>query len=239
MSLPPYITRLLASPWGTALWCVSLDVALSDSDSAMLDAAEQARAARFRFERDARRYRVSHVALRQMLAHAMGEPDPARITFTQQAHGKPVLAHSAWHFNLSHSGDRALIGISASHPIGVDLEEARPLPDGPDLAEQHFSEAEYAAYLAAPADQREATFLRCWTRKEACLKATGSGLVVAARGVDVGVHSGVQGLTVADTGGRDAPGGTRLCQVEVMSLPACAAMDGAYAALARVQGLKP
>lgn len=230
MSLPPHIQPFDTSPLNVRLWRVNLDVNLAAGDLAMLSAAEQDRAARFRFERDARRYGASHVALRQVLAHALGLADPAQIDYAHNAHGKPQLATGGLHFNMSHSGDWALIGISTRHALGVDLEVCKPMPDASDLAQRHFTPAEYAAYLASPLDQREATFLRCWTRKEACLKALGSGLSIEPRGFEAGIHPDIQVTTIVSPTGP--------CQIEVSSLTWPTHNDAAYAAVARWHTVK-
>ena len=226
MSLPSHIQPLEASPLNVMLWRVDLDVNLLASDLAMLSAAEQDRAARFRFVRDARRYGASHVALRQILAQALGLTDPARIAYEHNPHGKPQLAAKGLHFNMSHSGDWALIGISTSHALGVDLEVCKSMPDAPDLARRHFTATEYSAYLASPLVQREAAFLRGWTRKEACLKALGSGLSIEPQGFEAGIHPDHQTTTIASPAG--------LCQIEVTSLAWPSHNDAAYAAVARL-----
>ncbi|MDE2593442.1 MAG: 4'-phosphopantetheinyl transferase superfamily protein [Burkholderiales bacterium] len=232
MKLPTHILPLDASPLGVTLWLVSLDVDVTARDLAMLSATERERAARFRFERDAQRYRASHAALRRILAHALGLADPAQIGYERHAHGKPQLASHPLHFNMSHSGDWALIGISATHAMGVDLEvqiAGRPMPDTADLALQQFTEAEYAAFLSIPIDQREAAFLRGWTRKEACLKAVGHGLLIEPRSFEAGIGPAHRTTTLASPQG--------LHQVEVISLAwptQAAGRDATQAAVARL-----
>lgn len=229
MSLPAHIHPLASRPLNVMLWRVHLDIHLAAHDLALLSAAERDRATRFRFERDARRHGASHVALRQILAQTLGLADPARIDYETNAHGKPQLTSHGLHFNMSHSSDWALIGVSTSHPLGVDLELCKPIPDAPDLARSHFTASEYAAYLASPWDQREATFLRCWTRKEACLKALGSGLSIEPHGLEVGIHPDHQTTTLASTTGP--------LQIEVISLTWPMPGDMAYAAVARLESV--
>ena len=155
-------------------WCV-------DRLEAVLAADERERAARFVFGRDRRRFVVARACLRALLARACGLP--ARdIRFHYGPHGKPALdlpgAEDATHFNVSHSGDLALIGLTRDAPLGIDVEMVRPLPDLLALATRYFSPGEASAIREASPGQRELTFFLCWTRKEAFVKATGDGLAL-------------------------------------------------------------
>lgn len=140
-----------------------------------LSPEEQARATRFRFPRDAHRYRVAHWALRDILAQATGIP-AAELRFRADATGKPHLNHStAPAFNLSHAHDLALVTVGDdSTALGVDVEYHRPVPEMRGVAASHFAAEEREA-LAADNYALE-TFYRIWTRKEAFVKATGSGV---------------------------------------------------------------
>jgi 4'-phosphopantetheinyl transferase len=151
---------------------------------------ERRRAARFRFERDRRRYQVAHGALRELLG-AYLDDRPERLGFVEGTHGKPVLAppHGAeLRFNLSHSGELALCAVSCRREVGVDLEQVRELADADALARRFFADAESKALAALPADERLAAFFRCWTRKEAYLKAVGAGLLQALDGFQVSLQ---------------------------------------------------
>lgn len=174
---------------GIELWLVNLDHAPEAWSDALLNKAETDRAARFRFEVHARRYRSSHVALRQILGKATGQ-SPASLQFNTGSEGKPRLAQlDGPHFNLSHSAGWALIGTCASHPIGVDIEVIKPMSDAAALAQSHFSPDEQAAFLRTPAEQQLAAFFGCWTRKEACLKALGSGLTIEPHTFEAGLDT--------------------------------------------------
>jgi 4'-phosphopantetheinyl transferase len=154
----------------------------------VLDAAERERAARFVFERDRVRYLAAHVGMRHILARYLGAA-PAELAFSEGLHGRPQLA-GAWagdlEFNLSHSGELALVAVTLHGPLGVDVEALRPMPDWRELAERYFTPEECAALVAAGADP-QVEFLRCWVRKEAALKSTGIGLSEEPRDVSVGV----------------------------------------------------
>ncbi len=148
-----------------------------------LDLKEQTRARQFSQETSRRQYIVSHGALRDILSRCLGVA-PAQLRFTQEAHGKPLLAEQEipLSFNLSHSGDLALIAVARGHALGIDIERIRPVDNWPRLAERLFSSAETASLTAMPEEQQLAAFFACWTRKEAYLKALGDGLAASALG---------------------------------------------------------
>ena len=138
---------------------------------------ERARAARFRIERDARRFVVARSALRAVLGGYLGAA-PGGLAFSYGAHGKPALGggHASLDFNVSHSGEVAVVAAGWRRAIGVDVEQWRPLPDLPVLAARVFAPSELTALDALAEAERPAAFFRCWTRKEAFIKATGRGL---------------------------------------------------------------
>jgi len=134
---------------------------------------EAARAARFVNETLCRRYLRSHGALRAVLALYTTAP----LDFAAKEHGKPYLPGvPELRFNLSHSREAALIGVTLDAEIGVDVEKVRPMPDDVSVAERFFPPAEAAAFAAVPPPDRECDFFRRWTRIEAALKARGVGL---------------------------------------------------------------
>src|SRR5208282_3176253 len=69
-----------------------------------------------------------------------------------------------------------LVAVSHAGPVGVDVERVRPMPDAEEIAARFFSPRETAELKALPSDQVPAAFFNLWTRKEACLKATGDGI---------------------------------------------------------------
>ena len=140
----------------------------------LLDQAERERASRFRFQRDAICFILTRAHLRLILASALGV-DAAVVRFRLGAAGKPLLeGHGGPWFNVSHSGTFALLAIAADRRVGVDVERIRPIPDC-ELG-MYFSEAEVREMERLPEPERQPAFFRCWTRKEAYLKARGDGL---------------------------------------------------------------
>jgi 4'-phosphopantetheinyl transferase len=152
---------------------------------ALLDEGETARAARFYFDVDRNRYVVSHGVLRLLLGRYLG-CEPATLRFGEGEFGKPhILAGggeagaATLAFNLSHSGDVALVALSAEAPIGVDVERWSRRIDAEELgriAEYVFSPSEQAAVLALSGEERLEAFFAIWSRKEAYIKASGIGV---------------------------------------------------------------
>jgi 4'-phosphopantetheinyl transferase len=149
---------------------------------------ERRRASQFVFERDRRRYIAARGLLRTLLASYL-QVQASEVRFQYGEHGKPALADEACGvpltFSVAHSGDLALYAIANRFAVGVDVERIRPVEDADRLAREIMSDREYAGYRALTASARPRAFLTCWTRKEACLKATGVGLTADPSGVEV------------------------------------------------------
>lgn len=146
--------------------------------TALLDEDETRRAARFLRQADRDRFIASHAALRVVLGHVLDLP-PGALEFGREETGRPHLtapSDTGLDFNLSHSGEIALVGLTREGRIGVDVEIRRPLPDALRIARAHFAPDEARALEALPVLEREAAFFSLWTRKEAVVKALGAGL---------------------------------------------------------------
>ena len=163
---------------------------------AHLSKAENQRLSRFHFADHRRRYQIGHGALRSILAGYLG-CGPADVEFASGPRGKPYLAGPGPHFNLSHSGKLALIGV-ANFELGLDLEKVRRLDSLTEIARKHFSASEFAALDALHGDARELAFYRCWTRKEAYIKAVGEGLSMPLDIFDVSLDEQPRFLAIRD-----------------------------------------
>ncbi len=198
--MPPATTRLSVPP-PFELWLVRLAQGGTEADVRLLDARERERAARFHFERDRHRYVDAHVALRHALAARTGRPAGA-LGFESGAFGKPRLAgEPRCAFSLSHSDELALIALADAGDIGVDLERVRALPDLDALAQQCLTAGERQELGALPLADRERAFLQLWTRKEACLKAIGTGLSVEPAAFAVGWQANETPVRIATASG--------------------------------------
>jgi 4'-phosphopantetheinyl transferase len=152
---------------------------------------EAARAQRFVFDRDRDHFIAARGLLRIILGHYLNLK-PQQIKFCYGPQNKPGLEipQSQLRFNLSHSGNAVLYAITHHQEIGVDIELLRPLDDMMQIAKRFFSPAEYAALRALPIEKQEIGFFNCWTRKEAYIKALGSGLTQPLDQFDVSLIPG-------------------------------------------------
>jgi 4'-phosphopantetheinyl transferase len=145
----------------------------------MLDLDERKRADRFHFEKHRRRFIVGRGFLRLLLGRYLEIP-PEDVRFAYGPYGKPSLGSehgaSRLRFNASHSHELAVYGFVQDHEIGVDVEYSQAEFAGEDIARHFFSAYEIEKLMALPEAERAPAFFRCWTRKEAYIKAFGSGL---------------------------------------------------------------
>jgi 4'-phosphopantetheinyl transferase len=200
----------LAAPAPFRLWMLALDTWPAPASVEKLSVAERERAQRYRFDHLRRRYLASHVALRESLAGFCGEAE-ATQQFVEGPFGKPALVSERCAFNMSHSHDVAVIAVAPQGNIGVDVEVLRPVEDALAIAQRNFTPTEHQHLLAAPADERDLVFMRLWTRKEACLKAVGSGFSIAPGCFEAGAETAARQLRMP------TPAGT--VDLHVVSLP--------------------
>lgn len=160
---------------------------------AHLSPDERARAARFHFPRHRTAFVAGRGVQRDILARYTGLT-PDRLAYREGPYGKPELAGAGEErgirFNVSNSGDLALYAVTLRREIGVDLEQLRPMPDGRDIARRFFSAPENEVFTALAEEVRDVAFFRCWTRKEAYIKAIGEGLSMPLDRFDVAFAPG-------------------------------------------------
>ncbi len=182
--------RLAVRTFGADYWLVDLSGTPSATALRSLSADEQARAARFVFDEHRRRYQIAHGALRVLLGQELG-CEPEALSFHANPHGKPFLPpDSDCAFNMSHSDEYALIALARGGDhveLGVDIEAVRTVRDAQDLARLNFTPREQRELSTCPPERRDWLFLSGWTRKEACLKAIGSGLSIAPATFECGL----------------------------------------------------
>ncbi|HEY4312217.1 MAG TPA: 4'-phosphopantetheinyl transferase superfamily protein [Pirellulales bacterium] len=171
------------------VWRDTIDPAPADllALGATLSTDEHARSARFHFERDRQRYIAARGILRRLLAGYLGQ-DGRTLTFRYGLRGKPDLeqAAPALQFNVSHRGSYALYAFVLDREVGIDIEFEREVPEALAIARNHFTPAETRLLVEADNDRaaREC-FFRLWTRKEAVIKAVGTGLSMPLDEFDV------------------------------------------------------
>lgn len=165
------------------LWQFSLEADFSAA-STILNDEEKARAARFYFERHRRRFATARAMTRIILSRYLNA-SPDRLEFTYGFHGKPEITNSQrLQFNISHSGDLALLAVGKNYPLGVDIEffSSRPYEG---IANNLFSEQEINDLKKAPATLKPALFFHIWAQKEAFIKASGLGLSYPTKSFNV------------------------------------------------------
>jgi 4'-phosphopantetheinyl transferase len=203
------------------IWRTDLDQYPFDPEAAIFSADERSRAERFLLDDDRRRFLAAHHALRHVLGLAL-DRQPSALAFQTSDLGKPrLLDGRGLEFSLSHSFQQCLIGISADRPIGVDVEVAQRVVATDALARRHFTRTEIEQWERTPAPDRARVFLQGWTRKEACLKALGSGLSEPPGSIEAGCDEGAR-IVVAELG-------SRRVQIELVSINLADVAIGAVA----------
>jgi 4'-phosphopantetheinyl transferase len=162
------------------VWRLSMEdsAAAGSSFLEVLSKEERDRAGQFKFEKDARHFAASRACLRVILSNYLGAP-PQDLQIEHGEYGKPRLRRSAFgdvRFNLSHSGNLTLLSVALGREVGLDIEKIRPFPDAQHIAGRFFTSAEQEALRHLAGKDLERGFFRCWTRKEAYLKARGRGV---------------------------------------------------------------
>ena len=172
-SSPP--SSLSLQPGEVHVWRLVLDVSV-EPFLEVLQPDEIDRANRFHFERDRKRFAIARGFLRVLLGRYF-QNDPKRVMFSYGAYGKPALEQGgSLRFNMSHSNLVALYAFTDGREIGVDVEYVRADFTNEDIARRFFSPFEVETLCGLPDEDRVESFFRCWTRKEAYIKATGRGL---------------------------------------------------------------
>lgn len=159
-----------------------------------LDPDELERANRFYFERHRRAFVVGRGFLRDVLGRYL-KSQPQMLKFSYGAYGKPALngehKNTKLRFNMSHSHNVGLLAITEDNHLGVDVEHIRADFATEEIARRFFSRCEVDVFNTLAQEEQVAAFFRCWTRKEAFIKATGKGLSQALDGFDVTLGPGV------------------------------------------------
>lgn len=138
----------------------------------ILSEDEKERSYKFRFQNERGMFNTSHAALRKILSAYTGLP-PAEIIFQVNETGKPFLLNGDFHFNLSHSKNKFIIGICKKE-IGVDVEFIKENFDFKSVMQNYFSENEQIDI--SHADSPERKFFSYWAKKEAIIKYFGTGI---------------------------------------------------------------
>jgi len=210
------------------VWQWDLDFCDGDFSShwETLSTQERERAGKFRFERHRRRFVMGRGELRQLLSRYLGL-SPIEVDIGYGSDGKPFCANQPPErgicFNLSHSENVAALAISSGFEVGIDVEQVRPIEEGMPL--QVFSDQERAQFSALPNAERQEVFFESWARKEACLKALGTGFILPPTHFEFDLS--IRGDTTPRAVGGEADEALHWCIRALSFSPTCA---GAVAA---------
>lgn len=169
------------------VWEIYLDYNSDKVDKYIdiLSDEEKNKAFSFRFSDVRGRYIISHAALRLLLSEYLGKSF-AEISFYTNKKGKPYIkSNHGIYFNLSHSHKISVVAISKEQEIGIDIEYLLRKINLKDIARRFFTIKENEKLDALPENLKKEAFFRCWTRKEAYLKAKGFGISVSLKSVEV------------------------------------------------------
>lgn len=147
---------------------------------AVLDHDEQRRRDRFKFERHALVFRLSHALVRYVLSQ-YASLQPAEWRFKKNEHGKPYIVNQGFEhlqFSLSHTDGYAAMAVSSAYEIGCDVEKRRDNVRAADIAHRFFSESEVEELLSNDEELQHFRFFDYWSLKESYIKAKGKGLAI-------------------------------------------------------------
>ncbi len=185
-----YPQKMIVASDEVHIWRISLTLMDAQIQKLRLYLAtdELERSQRFYFERDRNRFVIARGALRMILSAYVAR-QPYEIQFDYNKYGKPFLNYNSGgeklRFNLSHSHELALVGVTGLRDIGIDVEYMQTRAVDLSIAERFFSPKEVAVLRRLPAALQRQAFFNCWTRKEAYIKAQGQGLSLPLDSFDV------------------------------------------------------
>ena len=198
-----------------------------------LSARELQRGNRFLDQARRDRFFAGRGILREMLAGFVGE-EPGSVRLSEGEFGKPHLSDhleaDSLSFNLSHAANFLLLAFATGCEVGVDLEQVRRDLQFRPMAERYFSVREQEELFSLPPGEQLDAFYRCWTRKEAYLKGTGTGFSQPSNSFDVSLLPHQPAALLAHRG---SPGETARWSIKDIAMP-----EGFCAAVA-VEGAEP
>lgn len=167
------------------VWTTDLEIS-QDQEAAFLNTLsrdEVIRANRFLSPIHKRRFIAARGTLRYILSQYL-EIKPQELSFVYGEHNKPAIPNTDLQFNLAHSQDIAIYGLTLDHEVGIDIEKIQHSYN-PAIAERYFSAKENKELEQIPEEEKKEAFYRLWSRKEAIIKALGKGFSQSLATFDV------------------------------------------------------
>lgn len=156
----------------------------------LLSDAEKERSEQFKFFKHRKHFIASHGFLHSVLAYYL-DIAAEEILFSQGENGKPFISTEQnpqnIQFNMSHSGNIAILAVCRQHSVGIDIEFMERKTDWQGVIKRYFTENEQRKIHALPEELQKDAFYRVWTRKEAHMKVTGEGLRLSPSKFEVSV----------------------------------------------------
>jgi 4'-phosphopantetheinyl transferase len=199
------------------VWHIKLNRPIQEVEElrTVLSHDEREKCSRLRAPGLERRFIVCRATLRMILGRRL-HIRPDRLEFRYSSAGKPELldvdAHRL-HFNVTHSSEVAMVALSEGKPVGIDVEHIRPDFATTAIAERFFSIAEREQLRSMPEQVRPNAFFRCWTRKEAFIKAVGTGMAFPLDAFDVSLDEQVTSALLSIHGDHELAKNWTVCNL--------------------------
>ena len=203
----PHPESFALKPSDVHVWAIDLKATPKQLRelATLLSQDEKERAARYKYDADRERYMIARGTLRKLLGKYL-RIEPEKIGFRFENYGKPVVEPCTnLHFNLTHSGELALLAVTQIDEVGIDLEGLRPISDLMAIAERYFTENEQSLIRSVPEQAAVETFFNFWVRKEAYAKAIGKGMNLAFNRIEVSLGSEESPRFLRFDAGQDDP----------------------------------
>ncbi len=188
--------RLVLSDNKIHVYLIQFDLFDNKQCIQYLSEDERIRAEKLKIDEKKNQFVIARSVLRLLLSSALGK-SYQNIEFFYGEHGKPGIIESLNNkpieFNISHSGNYALIAITLSNKVGVDIEEVNFDTDYQSLSKRFFSENEKNELISLGDELQLDTFYRIWARKESFIKATGKGVAFGLDRFSVTLDEAIDG----------------------------------------------
>lgn len=176
------------------IWIIDIKKYSSDFFWSILSDQEKEKANRYQVNKSKKNFIVTRGCLKTILAKYL-QTTPAEIDFIYAKNGKPILKNKSennLHFNVSHSKELGVIGVTQNDDVGIDVEYMEDMDNYNEIIKRFFSEKEYASFQQLTKTAEKDAFYNSWTKKEAYIKATGDGFKRSLASFTIGFDTGFE-----------------------------------------------